>query len=169
MRAPVGPPLAGRTHFMTNLLTRAPKRSQPGVAIMVRTIYKQLSPEEVHAQGDRVIANCKNAFPRRPSASGGLADALPDILAFTAFPGSSLAEALVQQPAGTPEQGDPPAHRRGGHLPQPGRNAPFGRRPPLGGLAERHDEWVEGRRYLTFTDDLATETPPASNILEAAA
>ena len=38
-----------------------------------------------------------------------------------------------------------------------------------GGLAEQHDEWAEGRRYLTFTDDLATETPPASNILEAAA
>ena len=46
----------GRTHFMANLLTRAPKRSQPGVATMVRTIYKQLSPEEVHAQADRVIA-----------------------------------------------------------------------------------------------------------------
>ena len=41
---------------MTNLLTRMPKRSQPGVATMVRTIYKQLSPEEVHAQADQVIA-----------------------------------------------------------------------------------------------------------------
>ena len=36
-------------------------------------------------------------------------------------------------------------------------------------LAEQHDEWAEGRRYLTFTDDLAAETLPASNILEAAA
>ena len=42
-----------RTHFMSNLLTRVPKRSQPGVAAMVRTIYQQLSPEEVHAQADR--------------------------------------------------------------------------------------------------------------------
>ncbi len=58
-----------RTHFMTNLLTRVPKRSQPGVATMVRTIYKQLSPEAVHAQ-----------------AAEMLADALADILAFTAFP-----------------------------------------------------------------------------------
>lgn len=44
-----------RTRFMTNLLTRVPKRSQPGVATMVRIIYKQLSPEEVRAQADRVI------------------------------------------------------------------------------------------------------------------
>ena len=36
-------------------------------------------------------------------------------------------------------------------------------------LAEQHDAWAEGRRYLTFTDDLAAETLPASNILEAAA
>ena len=39
-----------RTHFTTKLLTRVPKRSQPGVATMVRTIYQQLSPEEVHAR-----------------------------------------------------------------------------------------------------------------------
>ena len=36
-------------------------------------------------------------------------------------------------------------------------------------LAEQRDEWAEGRRCLTFTDDLAAETQPASNILEAAA
>ena len=53
-----------RTHFMTNLLTRVPKRSQPGVATMVRTIYKQLSPEEVHAQADRVITQLQEHFPQ---------------------------------------------------------------------------------------------------------
>ena len=42
-----------RTHFMANLLTRVPKRAQPGVATMVRTIYQQLSPAEVHGQLDR--------------------------------------------------------------------------------------------------------------------
>ena len=36
-------------------------------------------------------------------------------------------------------------------------------------LGEQHDEWAEGRLYLTFTDDTATETLPSSNILEAAA
>ena len=36
-------------------------------------------------------------------------------------------------------------------------------------LAEQHDEWAEGRRYLTFANDLDAETLPASNILAAAA
>ena len=67
---------------MSNLLTRVPKRSQPGVATMVRTIYQQLSPEEVHAQADRVIAQLREHFPQ---AAQMLADALPDILAFSAF------------------------------------------------------------------------------------
>ena len=35
-----------RTHFMTNLLTRVPRRAQPWVATMVRTIYQQPSPDE---------------------------------------------------------------------------------------------------------------------------
>ena len=42
-----------RTHFMTNLLTRVPRRAQPCVVTMVRTIYQQPSPDEVHAQLDR--------------------------------------------------------------------------------------------------------------------
>ena len=33
-----------RTHFMTNLLTRVPRRAQPWVATMVRTIYQQPLP-----------------------------------------------------------------------------------------------------------------------------
>ena len=36
-----------RTHFMTNLLTRVPRRVQPWMATMVRTIYQQPSPDEV--------------------------------------------------------------------------------------------------------------------------
>ncbi len=34
-----------RTHFMTNLLSRVPRRAQPWVATMVRTISQQPSPE----------------------------------------------------------------------------------------------------------------------------
>ena len=36
-------------------------------------------------------------------------------------------------------------------------------------LAEPHDEWAEGRCYLTFANDLDAETLPASNVLEPAA
>ena len=36
-------------------------------------------------------------------------------------------------------------------------------------LAEQHDEWAEGRRYLTCTRDVDTEALPTSHLLEAAA
>ena len=38
-----------RTHCMTNLLSKVPRRAQPWVATIVRTIYQQPSPQEVHA------------------------------------------------------------------------------------------------------------------------
>ena len=72
-----------RTHFMTNLLTRVPRRAQPWVATMVRTVYQQPSPEEVHAQVDRVIDQLGDRFPQAASV---LAEAGADTLAFTAFP-----------------------------------------------------------------------------------
>ena len=150
---------------MTNLLTRVPKRSQPGVATMVRTIYKQLSPEEVQAQADRVIAQLQEHFPQAASASGGLADALPDILAFTAFPVSHWQKLWSNNPQ---ERLNKEIRRRTdvvGIFPNRGAT----RRLVGAVLAEQHDEWAEGRRYLTFTADLDTETLPASNILEAAA
>ncbi len=36
-------------------------------------------------------------------------------------------------------------------------------------VAEQHDEWAGGRRYLTANDDLDADTLPAGNVLEAAA
>ena len=72
-----------RTHFMTNLLTRVPRSAQPWVATMVRTIYQQPSAEEVHAQLERVSDQLSDRFP---DASSMLAEAGPDILAFTHFP-----------------------------------------------------------------------------------
>ena len=72
-----------RTHFMANLLTRVPRRAQPGVATMVRTIYQQLSPAEVHAQLDRVVEQLRESFPQVAEL---LADAAPDILAFHGVP-----------------------------------------------------------------------------------
>ena len=151
-----------RTHFMANLLSRVPKRSQPGVATMVRTIYKQLSPEEIHAQADRVIAQLQEHFPQPAQM---LADAIPDILAFTAFPVSHWQKLWSNNPL---ERLNKEIRRRTDVVGIfPNRSATRRLVGPV--LAEQHDEWAEGRRYLTFTDDLAAETLPASNILEAAA
>ncbi len=54
--------------------------AQPSVATMVRTIYQQLSPEEVHAQLDRVVEQLRESFPQVAEL---LANAAPYILAFT--------------------------------------------------------------------------------------
>ena len=61
-----------RAHFMTNLLTRVPRRAQPWVATMVRTIYQQPSPDEVHAQLDRVTDQLQNRFPQIASPANAL-------------------------------------------------------------------------------------------------
>ena len=78
-----------RTHVMANLLTRVPKRAQPELVEgpawppWYRTIYQQLSPAEVHGQLDRVVEQLREPFAQVAEL---LADAAPDILAFTAFP-----------------------------------------------------------------------------------
>ena len=68
---------------MTNLLTRVPRRVQPWVATMVRTIYQKPSPDEVHAQLDRVTDQLQD---RSPQVASLLDEAGPDILAFSNFP-----------------------------------------------------------------------------------
>ena len=60
-----------------------PRRAQPWVATMVRTIYQQPSPDEVHAQLDRVTDQLQNRFPQVASL---LDEAGPDVLAFSNFP-----------------------------------------------------------------------------------
>ena len=50
---------------------------------MVRTIYQQPSPDEVHAQLDRVTDQLGDRFPQVASL---LDEAGPDILAFSSFP-----------------------------------------------------------------------------------
>ena len=93
-----------RTHFMANLLTRVAqacptRRGHPGPSRMVRTIYQQLSPAEVHGQLDRVVEQLREPFAQ-------VADAAPDLLACTAFPVAHWQKLWSKQPAGTAEPGD---------------------------------------------------------------
>ena len=60
---------------------------------MVRTIYKQPSPQEVHAQHARMVGMLDERFPQ---AAELLADLGPDNLAFTAFPRGPLEAGLVE-------------------------------------------------------------------------
>ena len=132
-----------RTHFMTNLLTRVPRRAQPWVATMVRTVYQQPSPEEVHAQLDRVIDQLENRFPQAVSV---LAEAGPDILAFTAFPVAHWKQVWSNNPLERLNEGDKTPDRCGRHLSEQADRASPGWAPcsPNSTMSGRF-----GRRYLT--------------------
>jgi putative transposase len=72
-----------RTHAMRNLLTKVPKGAQSFVATMVRTIFAQPDAQTVHEQHRRIVDQLEQRFP---DAATLLAEAAPDLLAFTAFP-----------------------------------------------------------------------------------
>ncbi len=72
-----------RTHAMRNLLTKVPKSAQSFVATMVRTIFAQPDAQTVFEQHRRIVDQLEQRFPE---AATLLAEAAPDLLAFTAFP-----------------------------------------------------------------------------------
>ena len=151
-----------RTHFMTNLLTRVPRRAQPWVATMVRTVYQQPSPEEVHAQVDRVIDQLGDRFPQAVSV---LAEAGADTLAFTAFPVAHWKQVWSNNPQ---ERLNKEIRRRTdvvGIFP----NRPAVRRLVGAVLAEQHDEWAVGRRYLTPALPALDEALPEATLTQPTA
>jgi transposase-like protein len=74
-----------RTHFMRDLLARAPKSAQGLVAALVRSILAQPDGKETWAQHGRVVEQLDKRLGR---AAKMPAEAAEDILAFTAFPKS---------------------------------------------------------------------------------
>ena len=139
-----------RTHFMRNLLTRVPKSAEKLVATTVRTIFEQSSAPEVHAQHERVVEQLAERFPE---AAALLADAGPELLAFTAFPVQHWRQVWSNNPL---ERLNKEIRRRTNVVGIFPNRAAIVR---LVGavLAEQHDEWAEGRRYLTMLQPL----PPA--------
>ena len=151
-----------RTHFMTNLLTRVPRRAQPWVATIVRTIYQQPSPDEVHAQLDRVTDQLQNRFPQVASL---LDEAGPDVLAFSNFPLAHWKKIWSNNPQ---ERLNKEIRRRTdvvGIFP----NRPAVRRLVGAVLAEQHDEWAVGRRYITPVALTFNEALPEADLAEGTA
>jgi transposase-like protein len=72
-----------RVHFARNLLSSIPKGHQEMVAAAFRTVFAQVSPEEIAAQWDHVRSMLAERFDKAARLMDG---AKTEVLAFGAFP-----------------------------------------------------------------------------------
>ena len=140
-----------RTHYAANLMSATPKSSWPWVKTLLHSVYDQPDADAVHAQFDRVL----NALEEKlPAVATHLETARADVLAFTGFP----KEIWRQLWSNNPQERLNREIRR--------RTDVVGIFPDRGSLirlvgavlAEQHDEWIEGRRYLGL--DVLTRSNP---------
>jgi transposase-like protein len=149
-----------RTHFMRNLLCKVPKNAQDAVAAMVRSIFAQPDGDEVWAQHARVVEQLARRFP---AAAELLADAAPDILAFTACPKAIWRQIWSNNPL---ERLNREIRRRTDVV------GIFSDRPSIlrlvgALLLEQNDEWMIARRYMSLgVIQLARAAGPCTENLE---
>jgi transposase-like protein len=130
-----------RTHYAFNLMDVCPKASWGWVKAMLHSIYDQPDTKSVHAQCDRVI---ETLAEKLPDVADHLTAAREDILAFTAFPKEIWRQIWSNNPN---ERLNREIRRRTDVV------GIFPDRPSVirlvgAVLAEQHDDWAEGRRYL---------------------
>ena len=130
-----------RTHYAANLMAITPKSSWGWVKALLHSVYDQPDAEAVHAQFDRILDALSEKLP---AVAEHLENARPDILAFTAFPQEIWRQIWSNNPN---ERLNREIRRRTDVV------GIFPDRPSIirlvgAVLAEQHDEWAEGRRYL---------------------
>ena len=130
-----------RTHYAANLMAVTPKASWPWVRTLLHSVYDQPDAASVHDQFDRVLAALGDKLPR---VAEHLEAARSDLLAFTAFPKEVWRQIWSNNPN---ERLNREIRRRTDVVGIfPDRDALI--RLVGAVLAEQHDEWTEGRRYL---------------------
>jgi transposase-like protein len=130
-----------RTHYAATLMTITPKTSWPWVRTLLHSIYDQPDADSVIAQYDRVL----NALAEKlPKVAAHLETNRPDVLAFTAFPKEIWRQIWSNNPQ---ERLTREIRRRTDVVGIfPARDSLI--RLVGAVLAEQHDDWIEGRRYL---------------------
>jgi putative transposase len=130
-----------RTHYAANLMAATPKASWPWVRALLHSVYDQPDAGSVHAQFDRVLDAVADKLPK---VAEHLDAARVDVLAFTAFPKEIWRQIWSNNPS---ERLNREIRRRTDVVGIfPDRDAVI--RLVGAVLAEQHDEWAEGRRYL---------------------
>ena len=130
-----------RTHYAVNLMSVTPKASWPWVKTMLASVYDQPDAKSVAAQYDRVLDTLAEKLP---AVAAHLDAARADVLAFTAFPKEIWRQIWSNNPQ---ERLNREIRRRTDVVGIfPARDSLI--RLVGAVLAEQHDEWCEGRRYL---------------------
>jgi putative transposase len=130
-----------RTHYAVNLMSVTPKSSWPWVRTLLHSIFDQPDTESVVAQYDRVLDALADKLPK---VAEHLDAARADLLAFTAFPRQIWRQIWSNNPQ---ERLNREVRRRTDVVGIfPDRTSII--RLVGAVLAEQHDEWIEGRRYL---------------------
>ncbi len=132
-----------RTHYAANLMSTCPKSAWPAVKAMLHSVYDQPDAASVNAQFDKLLDQVTAPLP---AVAEHLDAARDDLLAFTSFPKEIWRQIWSNNP-------------------QERLNKEIRRRTDVVGifpdrdsitrlvgavLAEQHDEWTEGRRYLAL-------------------
>ncbi len=130
-----------RTHYAANLMSATPKSSWPWVKTLLHSVYDQPERDAVHDQYDRILDALSQKLP---AVAEHLDTGRADVLAFSTFPKEIWRQIWSNNPSGR-------------------LNREIRRRTDVVGifpdrasiirlvgavLAEQHDEWIEGRRYL---------------------
>jgi len=130
-----------RTHYAANLMSATPKSSWGWVKALLHSVYDQPDADAVHAQYDRILEALTDKLP---AVADHLDAARADVLAFTAFPKEIWRQIWSNNPN---ERLNREIRRRTDVVGIfPDRDAVT--RLVGAVLAEQHDEWAEGRRYL---------------------
>ncbi|QAY64764.1 IS256 family transposase [Xylanimonas allomyrinae] len=141
-----------RTHYAANLMAACPKASWPAVKAMLHSVYDQPTETAVHAQFDQLLDMVAAALP---DVHDHLDAARADVLAFTSFPKEIWRQIWSNNPN---ERLNKEIRRRTDVVGIfPNRDAIV--RLVGAVLAEQHDEWAEGRRYLSLDALKRARTP----------